>query len=53
LVRDGLREESGAAAAKTDAGPGDSPAPAATETKAADEKKTTSPSESKPAQDGK
>ncbi|MFO7692328.1 MAG: zinc ribbon domain-containing protein [Vicinamibacterales bacterium] len=56
-------KKTGAAAVKTDAGPGDAPAgesktadekkPAATETKAADEKKGAAASEAKPAGDGK
>jgi len=41
-------KKSGAAAVKTDAGPGDTPAPA-TETKPADEKKSAAAGESKPA----
>jgi putative FmdB family regulatory protein len=42
-------KKSGAAAVKTDAGPGETPA--ATETKAADDKKPAPPAESKPAKD--
>jgi putative FmdB family regulatory protein len=43
-------KKSGAAAVKTDAGPGDSPAPAA-ETKTAEDKKPAAAAESKPAKD--